>query len=149
MNIVFAVMLMLALLIGLVTAGGPATAAAQIPPELRTVANTWAFLASMGRRCETRLQWQGYAGVHEDVCRDFERQYDRVTTEFLGAQDVFDTARSAADAARSYAARVEWDLFLHEFQRSTQQVFKAMDHIIFLRESEAEKRKKPESRKKK
>jgi hypothetical protein len=47
--------------------------AAEIPSDLQSVANTWEFLAAMGRRCETRLEWQGYAGVNEEVCLDFQK----------------------------------------------------------------------------
>jgi hypothetical protein len=47
--------------------------AAEIPSDLQSVANTWEFLAAMGRRCETRLEWQGYAGANEEVCLDFQK----------------------------------------------------------------------------
>jgi hypothetical protein len=121
------------LMIVLTIGGLIASVAAEIPEDLRVTANTWAFLASMGRRCETRLEWQGYAGVHEDVCRDFEAQYARISAEFSEKQKAFRSAARAIDASSSRAAQLEWDFFMQGFQASTEQVFKAMQHILFLK----------------
>jgi hypothetical protein len=74
--------------------------AAEIPEDLRSTANTWAFLASMGQRCETRLEWQGYAGVNDEVCQDFQDQYTHVSTEFSAKKDAFEDAARAVDATR-------------------------------------------------
>jgi hypothetical protein len=59
------------LMVALVLGGLIASVAAEIPADVRATAETWGFLAAMGRRCETRLEWLGYAGTQEDVCRDF------------------------------------------------------------------------------
>jgi hypothetical protein len=74
--------------------------AAEIPEDLWSTANTWAFLASMGQRCETRLEWQGYAGVNDEVCQDFQDQDTHVSTEFSAKKEAFEDAARAVDATR-------------------------------------------------
>jgi uncharacterized protein (DUF2164 family) len=119
-------------------------AAAEIPGDVRSTANTWAFLASMGQRCETRLQVYGYAGVHDEVCRDFEDQFTRINAELRAKKEVFLDAARAADATQSLAVRMEWTFFLQGFHDSQAQVFKTMEHILFLRQNEIDRKKKPE-----
>jgi hypothetical protein len=123
--------------------------AAEIPGDLRAVANTWAFLAAMGQRCDTRLEVFGYAGLSEEVCLDFEAQYTRVSEEFSATRQSFEDAARAVEASGSQAVKMEWHLFMHDFEASTTQVFKAMQHVIFLKQNELDKRKKPERGKRK
>jgi hypothetical protein len=123
--------------------------AADIPSDVRAVANTWAFLAAMGQRCETRLEVYVYAGLSDEVCHDFEDQYARVSGELPSNKAAFEDAARAIAASRSIAAQVEWDLFMHGFETSTAQVFKAMQHVFFLQKYEIDKRKRQERGKRK
>jgi hypothetical protein len=114
---------------------------AEIPSDLQSVANTWEFLAAMGRRCETHLEWQGYAGVNEEVCLDFQKQFARVSAEFSTKAAAFEEAARAVDATQSLAERTEFNFFMQRLQASTEQAFKAMQHILFLKQNEIDKRK--------
>jgi hypothetical protein len=125
------------------------SAAAEIPEELRSTANAWSFLADMSRRCETHLQVYGYPGVHEEVCQDFEAQYTRLGSEFSEKRQAFEDAARVIDASPSYAVRVEWQFFMQRLQAPTDQVFKVMQHIIFLRQNELDRKKKSAPGKKK
>jgi hypothetical protein len=115
----------------------------EIPEDLQSTANTWAFLASMGRRCETRLQVYGYAGVDDEACRDFEDQFARISAELSAKKEAFLDAARAVDASQSLAVHMEWKFLIQGFQDSQAQVFKAIEHILFLKENEIGRRKKP------
>jgi hypothetical protein len=54
----------------------------------------------MGQRCETRLEWQGYAGVNDEVCQDIQDQYTGVSTEFSAKKAAFEDTARAVDATR-------------------------------------------------
>jgi hypothetical protein len=137
------------LAVGLVLAVCITGGAAQIPQDLQAMANTFSFLAALGTRCETRLEVYGYTGVSDEVCQDFERQYARVTEEFSAKRASIEAAMEAAVTSPSLAVRMEWEFFMRDFETATQKVFKAMQHIIFLRQTEVDKRKQSERGKRK
>jgi hypothetical protein len=124
-------------------------AEADIPAEVLRAANTWAFLAMMAVRCDTHLEWRGYAGVHEDVCADFLAQYKLANDAWATTTAQFSKAAAAVEASQSPAAALEWDTFLQGFEASVNHVSNTLGRLEALRQAEAEKPTKAPHRRKK
>jgi hypothetical protein len=124
-------------------------AAADIPAEVLRTANTWAVLATMAVRCDTHLEWRGYAGVHEDVCVDFLAQYQLASDAWATTTAQFSKAATAVETAQSPAAALEWATFLQGFQASVNHVSNTLGRLESLRQAETEKPTQAPRRRKK
>jgi hypothetical protein len=124
-------------------------AAADIPAEVLRTANTWAFLATMAVRCDTHLEWRGYAGVHEDVCVDFLAQYKQASDAWATTTAQFSQAATAAETSQSPAAALKWDTFLQGFQASVNHVSNTLGRLESLRQAKTKEAKKAPRRRQK
>jgi hypothetical protein len=124
-------------------------AEAEIPAEVLRTANTWAFLATMAVRCDTHLEWRGYAGVDEDVCVDFVAQSKLARDAWATTTAQFSKAAIAVHMSKSPATALAWDTFLQGFQASVNHVSKTVGRLEFLLQAETEKEQTAPRRRKK
>jgi hypothetical protein len=88
-------------------------------------------LAALARRCHRALKVHGKAGLPDEACRDFERKALPVLEGI--DQEAWLKAGETADAARSWAAKVEWDIFWRRVQTDWDDISKTSDHLEFMR----------------
>jgi hypothetical protein len=71
--------------------------AAEIPAEVRTMVNTWEFVASFATRCDIELSFRGLKGIHEHDCQVFMAEVQRANDTLQASQDTIRAAASAVD----------------------------------------------------
>jgi hypothetical protein len=122
---------------------------AEIPDELRTMVNTWEFVASFATRCDIELSFRGLKGIQEHDCEVFVREVNRANDALQASRDTFIAAAKAVDQSGDRDLQHQWGHAMDRFNRSQERITRTREHLDFLAKAEADPPKPPGRRPKK
>ena len=123
--------------------------AAEIPDELRSLVNTWEFVASFATRCDIELSFRGLKGLREHDCQVFFTEVNRAHDDFQASKETLRAAATAVDQSGDRQLELKWAHVMDRLNSSLERVTRTSEHLEFLRRAEADTPKKPAPRPKK
>jgi hypothetical protein len=123
--------------------------AAETLGELRSLVNTWEFVASFATKCDIELSVRGLLGLQEHDCQVFFTEVNRANNDLQASRDTFLATAKAVDQSGNRDLQQKWNHAMDRLNRSQEHVTRTREHIEFLRKAETDTPKTPGKRPKK